>query len=111
MICTVHDSIVFDVYIYELPEVFNFIKNTMEHVHEDYVDTPIPIVSEAELGNTYGDIYEIDDASDINSPEVFQVWLKEQQENKLQWELDYLKDKEYTEKQIQEYLKLYHGIF
>lgn len=60
MICTVHDSIVFDVYIPELPAVAEFIKLTMEHVHEPYFDTDVPIVADMEVGYSYGTLVEME---------------------------------------------------
>lgn len=75
MICTVHDSLVFDVYFPELQELFEVIKHTMEHVHEPYIDSPVPILAEAEMGETYGSIFEVDSVKNIITWEDYQDWL------------------------------------
>ena len=75
MICTVHDSLVFDVYFPELQELFEVIKHTMEHVHEPYIDSPVPILAEAEMGETYGSIFEVDSVKSIITWEDYQDWL------------------------------------
>lgn len=80
MICTVHDSIVFDIYIPELAQLARAIKDIMEHVHEPYIKTKVPILSELELGDTYGGVFEVslEEVSKILTVEDFNEWLHEQ---------------------------------
>ena len=79
MICTVHDSIVFDVSIPELPDVATYVKHTMEHVHEKYIDTPFPIRSDLELGPSYGATFdvELEDVQKLGSTDRFNSWVHE----------------------------------
>lgn len=108
MICTVHDSIVFDVYLPELPELFEFIKHTMEHVHELYFDTDVPLVAEAELGDSYGNSFDIDTHMDINNPKLFKEWLNSVKQKKHDGEIEFLRNKKkFTEAQIERYLAKY----
>lgn len=89
MICTVHDSLVFDVYFPELHELFYLVKNTMEHVHEPYIDSPVPILAEAEMGETYGSIFEIEDVKNILTWDDYREWIHG---NKLQKYYGEIKD-------------------
>ena len=110
MIATVHDSIVFDVYIPELPLVSRTVKQIMESVHKPYIDTNVPILAELELGNNYGNTIEIDLESciQIGTSEIFMSWLHKQELKKYQKEIEYLKKINWTQDQILQYLERYH---
>lgn len=76
MICTVHDSIVFDVYIPELPIVATVAKAIMESVHKGYIDTPVPIRSDLELGASYGATFDVslEECQSISDVDSFNEW-------------------------------------
>lgn len=107
LVCTVHDSIVFDVYIPELPYVAEMVKHTMEHIHEGYIDTPVPIVSELELGPSYGKMWDVDldEVKDLDTKAKFDAWVHEKSMKKYKNEIDtFVKDGwEYT--QTLDYIK------
>lgn len=95
MICTVHDSIVFDIYIPELSIVVPKFKDIMEHVHEKYIDTEVPILSEIEMGENYGGVFEVDvdTVKSINTVSDFKKWIHEQKTGKYKKEITYFHDK------------------
>lgn len=105
MVCTVHDSIVFDVWLPELQELFNFIKTTMETVHKPYIDTDVPIVAEAELGDSYGSIFEIAKIDALVTPADYRDWLHEQKINKYIKEIKECKKAGFDIKTTLEYLQ------
>lgn len=107
MICTVHDSIVFDVWLPELQDVFNFVKTTMESVHKPFIDTDVPIVAEAELGDAYGSIYEIAKIDDLVTPQDYFDWLHEQKIAKYVKEIKGCKKAGYDIKATLAYLQQY----
>lgn len=95
IVATVHDSIVFDVYLPEVPELSRQIQNIMEHVHEPYITTRIPVLTDLELGVDYGSTYEVsaDDCSQIYDEGSFVDWVKAQNREKYKKEVVYLKNK------------------
>lgn len=95
MICTVHDSIVFDIYIPELSTVVPKFKDIMEHVHEKYIDTEVPILSEIEMGENYGGVFEVDvdTVKSIKTVSDFKRWIHEQKIGKYKKEITYFHDK------------------
>lgn len=106
MVCTVHDSIVFDVYLPELPEVAAKCKELMESALEGWFDVPVPLVSELELGKDYGSAVgvELEDIADINSSTKFNAWWKTQEEKKKDKAYFYLEKKlKYTPEMIEAY--------
>lgn len=109
MIATVHDSIVFDVYIPELPEVAETVKSIMEHVHEPYIDTPVPIISELELGANYGSTFdvELDTCKNIKTLNDFNTWNHDCKIQKYQKEIITLKDMGWDYKKVLEYLQIH----
>lgn len=106
MICTVHDSIVFDIYIPELAEVAKMIKNTMEHIHEPYIDTEVPIVSEIEMGRSYGEMFEVelDEIDELSTPSEFHAWVNKNSLKKYQKEIDTMISSGYTSDMIVDYM-------
>jgi uracil-DNA glycosylase family 4 len=60
---TVHDSIVLDVYIPELKEVYNIVKDTMENPPFDWIT--VPIVADMEIGRDYGALVGLDSLEDL----------------------------------------------
>ena len=106
---TVHDSIIFDVYIPELYQVVTRVKNIMEHVHENYFDTPVPIAADVEVGPSYGEMYDVDNLEDISNFDGFNQWVKDCRNSKKKDILDTLINKhEYTPEQIQAYCEKFH---
>lgn len=107
IVCTVHDSIVFDVYIPELHLVAPKVKEIMEHVHEPYIDTPIPIRSDLELGANYGSVFEVEleECESIKTIEDFNEWNHDKKIKKYEKEISTLhgEGKDYT--QVLEYLQ------
>ena len=97
---TVHDSIVFDVYLPELPEVAEMVKTTMEHIHEGYIDTRVPILSELELGPSYGGVFEVelDTIKGFHSSQDYFEWEHEQKIEKYTKEIKTLHEKENFDK-------------
>ena len=110
MIATVHDSIVFDVYIPELAEVATTVKNIMEHVHEPYIKTNIPIISELELGVNYGSTFDVDveEVKQIVTVSDFQKWNHDNKIHKFQKEVTELHKMGWDYKQVLEYLQKYN---
>ena len=104
---TVHDSIVFDVYIPELAEVAAMVKNIMEHVHEPYIKTPVPIVSELELGANYGSTFDVslEECEKILTFDDFKEWNYANKIQKYQKEIVTLADMGWDYKQVLEYLQ------
>lgn len=107
IIATVHDSIVFDVYIPELPDVSKTVKNIMEHVHEPYIDTPIPIISDLELGVNYGASFDVsvEDCQSIATAQDFAEWNHKNKLKKYQKEIINFHDKGWEYTQVLEYLQ------
>ena len=106
MICTVHDSIVFDVYIPELADLAYNVKYIMEHVHEPYIDTEVPIVSEFEVGDNYGSVFEasMEEIEKITDVSVYKYWIHEQKLNKYRKEIVMLNDSNYDRNMCLEYM-------
>lgn len=102
LICTVHDSIVFDVFIPELHVVAPKVKHIMEHVHEPYIDTPIPIKSDLELGANYGSVFEVgaEECQSILNVRQFNEWNNRHKLNKYKKEIQTLKDNGWDYKQL-----------
>lgn len=109
MIATVHDSIVFDVYIPELAIVSATVKNIMEHVHEPYIKTNIPIISELELGVNYGSTFDVgvEECQQILTVKDFQKWNHDNKIHKFQKEVTELHKMGWDYKQVLEYLQKY----
>ena len=91
---TVHDSIVFDIYLPEFREVVLQAKYIMEHVHEKYIDTGVPILSEIEAGDSYGGVFEMDaeEVDKILTPSDFYDWLHDQKIKKYTKEIKFFHD-------------------
>lgn len=107
LICTVHDSLVFDVYIPELPEVGKTVKYIMEHVHEKYIDTEVPVISELELGPNYGLVWDVDvdEIKDMDTVDKFLDWVHSKKMEKYKKEIDTLHSNKYSISQVLKYLK------
>lgn len=108
LVCTVHDSIVFDVYIPELPTVAKKCKEIMEAAFEGFINIPIPLLAEIELGKEYGSVrgVELEDIKDIDTAEKFKVWWDNQILEKHKDAEKYMKKKlKFTEEQIENYKK------
>lgn len=106
MICTVHDSIVLDVYLPELPEVARKVKEFMESALDGWFEIPIPLISELELGKDYGSTVEVelDEISDLNNVTNFNTWCKKQEEKRKEKAYFYLEKKlNYTAEMIEQY--------
>lgn len=110
IVATVHDSIVFDVYIPELAKLSVAIKTIMEHVHEPYIDTSVPILTELELGKDYGSTTEIsvEECKNILTIADFNDWLDKQFIIKYKNEILTLKKIGYNSEGILEYLIKYN---
>lgn len=110
IIATVHDSIVFDIYIPELAEVAEVVKTIMESVHKPYIDTDIPVTSDIELGSNYGAVFDIslDECKSIKTVEDYNKWLAIQNREKYETEMKQLKKKGFTEIQVEKYLQKYN---
>lgn len=110
LVATVHDSLVMDVYIPEIPRVVELVKSTMSHVHEKYIDTPVPIDADVELGASYGEVYGISPevAQTLGTPEAYREWLHSQRLKKYTKEMGMLHDKGWTKQQVIDYLQQYH---
>lgn len=107
MVGTVHDSIVFDIHVSELKEMAHQVKYIMEHVHEKYIDTEVPILSELEMGDSYGGVFEVelDTINSIDSPSDYFDWLHEQKIKKYSKEIITLHDKnDYSKDMTLKYL-------
>lgn len=107
MIATVHDSIVFDVYIPELPMVAKAVKTIMEHIHEPYIDTPVPIKADLELGVNYGATFEaeLEECESLGTVEAFHEWIHQNCLAKYKKEITTLKGNGWDYKQVLEYLQ------
>lgn len=111
MVGTVHDSIVFDIHVSELQEMATTIKYIMEHVHEKYIDTEVPILSELEMGDSYGGVFEVDldTIANLTTPNDYRNWLHEQKLKKYSKEIVTLHDKNnYTKKMTLKYMQDNH---
>ena len=106
IIATVHDSIVFDVYLPELPTVAKAVKDIMESVHKPYINTVIPIVAELELGKNYGATFEIelDKVVNISTQTDFNAWKEEQYRTKYKKEIDFFIKQGWSIPNIQSWL-------
>lgn len=92
---TVHDSIVFDIHVDELVEVAAVVKNIMEHIHEGYIDTKVPILSELEIGDSYGGVFEVDfeTVQGFSSSSDYFDWIHEQKIKKYKKEISFFREK------------------
>ena len=110
IIATVHDSIVFDIYIPELPVLAKMIKQIMESVHKPYIATKVPILAELELGINYGNTVETDlnTCTAITDHHKFHDWYHAQSLIKYQKEIEYLKKSGLSLDQIKQYLIKYN---
>lgn len=110
MIATVHDSIVFDVFIPELSELAEAVKCIMEHVHEPYIDTVIPIISDLELGANYGATFEtnLDECESILTVDDFIEWEHNNKIAKYQKEISDLHKLGWDYKKVIDYLYKYN---
>ena len=100
---TVHDSIVFDIYLPEFYILVPKVKHIMEHIHEPYIDTKVPILSEIEAGDSYGGVFEMspEEAEKMRTTSDFHDWLHEKKIDKYTNEIKYLHDKaEYDKKDM-----------
>ena len=109
VVATVHDSIVLDVYLPELHIVGPTIQRIMEHVHEPYINTRVPILAELELGANYGATFEVatDEIQKILTVSDFNCWVHDQSLVKYRKEIDTLKKMGWTAAQIVNYLEQY----
>lgn len=109
IVATVHDSIVFDVYIPEIPQVATLVKDIMEHVHEKYIDTEIPIRADLELGVNYGATFEVEleECQKLDTISAFNEWIHKNNIKKYQKEITTLHGKGWDYKQVLEYLQKY----
>ena len=107
IVCTVHDSIVFDIYIPELPEVASAIKRIMEHVHEPYIETIIPIRADLEMGVNYGSVFEVEleECQSISTVEDFNAWVHKNKLKKYQKEITTLKGNGWDYRQVLSYMQ------
>lgn len=110
LICTVHDSIVFDVYIPELLEVSAAVKQIMEHVHEPYIDTIVPIAIDLELGANYGATFDVtlEECANIHTAQDFKKWNHEKCLAKYKKEIATLHGKGWDYERVIDYLSKYH---
>lgn len=92
IIATVHDSIVFDVYIPELHILAPMVKQIMESVHKPYIKTIVPIRADLELGKNYGATFEVEleEVVKISTYGDFVNWNDEQKFHKYIKEVEYL---------------------
>lgn len=106
LVVTVHDSIGFDVYIPELPELFEVVKDTMENIYEGWFECDIPIRADIEVGDDYGTLFEMEHHQNINTVKLYKAWVAEELKKKKENEITYLREKVgYSDKQIEKYLK------
>lgn len=110
IVATVHDSIVLDIYVPELAIVTETIKQIMEHVHEPYIDTLVPILAELELGVNYGATFEIslEDCQKLLTTSDFNCWIYDQSLIKYRKEIDFFKKQNWTKSQVVQYLQQYN---
>jgi uracil-DNA glycosylase family 4 len=105
MICTVHDSIVFDVYIPELQELSIAVKDIMEHAHIPYIDTVVPILSELEIGDNYGSQFGVEPEEIMKfGDNGYMDWLHDKKMKKYRGEISALHDKNYDINQLLDYM-------
>lgn len=109
IVATVHDSIVLDVYLPELHVVASMVKHIMEHVHEPYIDTEVPILAELELGVNYGATFEAtaEECQKMITMSDFNCWVHRQSLIKYRKEIDALKKRNWDKQQIVQYLERY----
>lgn len=107
MIATVHDSIVFDVYIPELHILAPKVKEIMESVHKPYIDTIIPIRADLELGRNYGATFEVELAETVKltTTSDFVEWNHQQYMQKYQKEITTLHKQGYDYMQLLKFMK------
>ena len=78
IISTVHDSIVLDVYVPELEFVSSFMRDTMENIHKPYFDDKgVPYKADAELGDSYAELYEVNDFGGLSNTRRYREWVGE----------------------------------
>ena len=80
----------------------------MEAAFEGFIDIPIPLLAEIELGKEYGSVrgVELEDIKDIDTAEKFKVWWDNQILEKHKDAEKYMKKKlKFTEEQIENYKK------
>ena len=79
----------------------------MEHVHEPYIDTPVPIVSDLELGGSYGSTFDVslEDCEQLGTFKAFHDWEHKSKLKKYQKEISSLHDKGWDYKAVLGYLK------
>ena len=106
LVATVHDSIVLDVYVPELHVVGPKVKEIMEHVHEPYIDTQVPIISELEVGTNYGSVTEIsiEECEKLVTLSDFSGWTYEAALNKYRAEIKTLKKMGWGYQEVIDYL-------
>lgn len=106
IVASVHDSIVFDIYIPELAEVAEMVKYQMENCWKKYIDTEVPVRSDLELGKAYGSVFEVEleECMAIHTVEDFEEWNHKQKIAKYTKEINTLKDKGWTVEQIKKWL-------
>lgn len=111
LINTVHDSIVFDVYLPELLELTAFVRDTMENILDGHIETEVPIVADFDIGEDYGTMFGFDYTKDtIETAKDFRVWLKEKKEKKYQGELEFLRVKhKFTDAQVDKYIAKWYN--
>ena len=82
----------------------------MEHVHEPYIKTNIPIISELELGVNYGSTFDVDveEVKQIVTVSDFQKWNHDNKIHKFQKEVTELHKMGWDYKQVLEYLQKYN---
>lgn len=110
IVATVHDSIVLDVYLPELSVVGPMVKHIMEHVHEPYIDTEVPILAELEMGVNYGATFEAtaDECQKMITVSDFNCWVHDQSLVKYRKEIDFFKKRDWSKQQVLQYLEQYH---
>lgn len=110
IVATVHDSIVLDVYLPELSVVGPMVKRIMEHVHEPYIDTEVPILAELEMGINYGATFEVaaENCQKMTTISDFNCWVHDQSLVKYRKEIDFFKKHNWNKQQVLQYLEQYH---
>ena len=105
IIATVHDSIVFDVFIPELHVLAPMVKQIMESVHKPYIKTIIPIKADLELGINYGSTFEVELTEIVNISTTFDFknWSNQQKLQKYIKEIQYLTKLGWKMKQIRDW--------
>lgn len=108
LVCTVHDSLVLDVFVPELPIVSKLAVELMEHAADEFFDIPFPLASDIECGTTYGSVHEcsVAELQDLDTKEKFDAWNQAKNHEKHMYSVDYMKKKlNMSEAQVQEYIK------